>query len=124
MQFCRRRRIDKTNISTPVGVDQRSANCLEEVIRSITRPSGVGVDHCVLASPSVIHCQFFGSCRSIASTLASLWNYSTAHELLLSDRKIFFSKTNNPPPFKLRKLLEFLLISSWRRTLISLNVFH
>ncbi|GFV13079.1 uncharacterized protein TNCV_4714041 [Trichonephila clavipes] len=32
----RRRRIDEANISTPVAVDQRAANCLEEAVRSFT----------------------------------------------------------------------------------------
>ncbi|PRD31576.1 UNVERIFIED_CONTAM: hypothetical protein NCL1_23143 [Trichonephila clavipes] len=32
----RRRRIDEAAISTPVAVDQRAANCLEEAVRSFT----------------------------------------------------------------------------------------
>ncbi|PRD31560.1 UNVERIFIED_CONTAM: hypothetical protein NCL1_23207 [Trichonephila clavipes] len=34
--FFRRRRIDEADISTPVAVDQRAANCLEEAVRSFT----------------------------------------------------------------------------------------
>ncbi|GFV88178.1 hypothetical protein TNCV_3243271 [Trichonephila clavipes] len=34
---CRRlRRIDEADISTPVAVDQRAANCLEKAVRSLT----------------------------------------------------------------------------------------
>ncbi|GFX20158.1 uncharacterized protein TNCV_1437181 [Trichonephila clavipes] len=33
----RRRRIDEADISTPVAVDQRAFNCLEEAVRSFTR---------------------------------------------------------------------------------------
>ncbi|GFX77766.1 uncharacterized protein TNCV_1106831 [Trichonephila clavipes] len=32
----RRRQIDEANISTPVAVDQRAANCLEEAVQSFT----------------------------------------------------------------------------------------
>ncbi|GFX72027.1 hypothetical protein TNCV_1892341, partial [Trichonephila clavipes] len=31
-----RQRIDEVDISTPVAVDQRAANCLEEAVRSFT----------------------------------------------------------------------------------------
>ncbi|GFW20220.1 hypothetical protein TNCV_1855441 [Trichonephila clavipes] len=54
-------------------------------------PCGAGVDRRALTSSSVIHrqfCEFFGFRRSTASKLASLWNCSAAHELLLPDRKI------------------------------------
>ncbi|GFU66199.1 hypothetical protein TNCV_2858721 [Trichonephila clavipes] len=50
-----------------------------------------GVNRRALTSPSVVHCQFFklvSTRRSTASKLVSLWNYSTAHKLLLRDRKI------------------------------------
>ncbi|GFY24435.1 uncharacterized protein TNCV_1014831 [Trichonephila clavipes] len=52
---------------------------------------GAGVDRHALTSPSVTHCRFFelfGARRSTASKIASLWNCSTAHELLLRDREI------------------------------------
>ncbi|GFX43614.1 uncharacterized protein TNCV_510631 [Trichonephila clavipes] len=32
-RYSRRRRIDEANISTPVAVDRRGANCLEEALR-------------------------------------------------------------------------------------------
>ncbi|GFV77674.1 hypothetical protein TNCV_616941 [Trichonephila clavipes] len=54
-------------------------------------PCGADVDHRGLTSPSVAYFQFFELCgahRSTASKLASFWNCSTAHELLLHDRKI------------------------------------
>ncbi|GFT01198.1 uncharacterized protein TNCV_3373201 [Trichonephila clavipes] len=34
--YTRRRQIDEADISTPVAVDQRAANCLEEAVRSFT----------------------------------------------------------------------------------------
>ncbi|GFU72080.1 uncharacterized protein TNCV_2976651 [Trichonephila clavipes] len=83
----KRRCIGEVNISTPVAVDHRAANCLEDH----SPPCGAGVASCVLTSSFVIHCQFFklfAVRRSTASKLASLWNCSTAHELLLYDRKI------------------------------------
>ncbi|GFV50194.1 hypothetical protein TNCV_621071 [Trichonephila clavipes] len=49
------------------------------------------IDGRALTSPSVVHWQFFelfGSRRSTASKLASLWNCSAAHELILRNRKI------------------------------------
>ncbi|GFX25343.1 uncharacterized protein TNCV_1275031 [Trichonephila clavipes] len=82
------RRIDEDEISTPVAVNQRAANCLGEAVRSFT---AAGANQCILASPSTIHCQFFelfGARRSTASKLASLWNCSPAHKLLLRGRKI------------------------------------
>ncbi|GFU27572.1 uncharacterized protein TNCV_282931 [Trichonephila clavipes] len=79
----RRRRIDEADISTPVAVDQRTANYLKEYGHS---PScGAGVDRHALKSPSIVHCQFFelfGAHRSTASKLASPWNCSAGHELL------------------------------------------
>ncbi|GFX62272.1 hypothetical protein TNCV_3306451 [Trichonephila clavipes] len=54
-------------------------------------PCGAGVDRRALTSTSIVHCQvfeLFSACRSTASKLASLWNCSAAHELLLLDRKI------------------------------------
>ncbi|GFX14892.1 hypothetical protein TNCV_1486341 [Trichonephila clavipes] len=54
-------------------------------------PCEAGVDRRSLTSPSVVHSQFFelfGARRSTAFKLASLWNCSAAHELLLRDRKI------------------------------------
>ncbi|GFS87938.1 hypothetical protein TNCV_3426881 [Trichonephila clavipes] len=53
-------------------------------------PCGAGVDRRALTSPFIVHCQFFelfGARRTTASKLASLWNYSAAHELLFRDRK-------------------------------------
>ncbi|GFY13249.1 hypothetical protein TNCV_2335131 [Trichonephila clavipes] len=52
---CRRQQINEADICTPVAVDQRAANCLEEAIRS-SPPCKLGVDHLTLASPSVDHC--------------------------------------------------------------------
>ncbi|GFT70432.1 hypothetical protein TNCV_2658631 [Trichonephila clavipes] len=56
-------------------------------------PCGAGVDRHALTSPSVVYCQFFelfGARRSTASKFTSLWNCSTAHELVLCERKILF----------------------------------
>ncbi|GFY04475.1 hypothetical protein TNCV_4415631 [Trichonephila clavipes] len=79
--------VDEADISTPVAVYQRAANYLEKSVRSFT----AGVDRHALTLPFVVSCQFlelFGARRSTASKLASLWNCSAAHELLLCDRKI------------------------------------
>ena len=51
------RRIDKVEISTPVEIDQRTANYLEEGVWSLTIIEGL--DNRALMSPSVVHCQFF-----------------------------------------------------------------
>ncbi|GFY11089.1 uncharacterized protein TNCV_4470751 [Trichonephila clavipes] len=83
----RLRRIDEVDISTPVEVDQRAAYCLEEAVRLFTAMRS----RCQSSRAdvtSIVHCQLFDVRWSTASKLASLWNCSTAHELLLSDRKI------------------------------------
>ncbi|GFT43057.1 uncharacterized protein TNCV_3768981 [Trichonephila clavipes] len=84
-QCSRRQRIDEADISTPVAVDQWAA---WRKLWGDSPPCGAGADRGALTSPSVDHCQLFGARRSTASKLASLWNDSTAHELLLRDRKI------------------------------------
>ncbi|GFT56022.1 hypothetical protein TNCV_3117081 [Trichonephila clavipes] len=81
--------MDEANISTPVAVDQRAANCLEEVVRH-SPPCGASVGRPTLTLSSVVNCQFFvlfGARRSTPSKLAILCNCSAAHELLLLDRK-------------------------------------
>ncbi|GFY14614.1 hypothetical protein TNCV_4828171 [Trichonephila clavipes] len=75
---------DVEGLPIPVAVDQRAAN-------GHSPPSGAGVDRRAQASPSVVHCQFFKlfvTRRSTASKLTTLWDCSTAHELLLRNRKI------------------------------------
>ncbi|GFW21090.1 hypothetical protein TNCV_2703301 [Trichonephila clavipes] len=70
----RRRRIDEADISTPVVIDQRAANYLEEAVRSFTTMRSRSRSS-TLTSSSVIHSQFFelfGAHRSTASNLASL----------------------------------------------------
>ncbi|GFW84906.1 uncharacterized protein TNCV_681941 [Trichonephila clavipes] len=59
----RRQRIDKVDISTPVAIDQRVANCLEETVRSFTsmrsscRSSHVDVTfRCPLSVLQVVRC--------------------------------------------------------------------
>ncbi|GFX79621.1 uncharacterized protein TNCV_826091 [Trichonephila clavipes] len=88
---CRRRLIDEAYISTPAAVAQRAANCLEKAVQSFpAMQRRCRLSHAD-ASSFVIHCQFFelfGSRRSPAFKLASLWNCLAAHELLLRDRKI------------------------------------
>ncbi|GFV11554.1 uncharacterized protein TNCV_975461 [Trichonephila clavipes] len=87
----RHRRIHEVDISTPVAVDQRAANCRAIHYYGHSPLRGAGVDRRALTSPSVVHCQFFelfGARRSTASKLTSLWNCSAAPELLLRDRKI------------------------------------
>ncbi|GFW44268.1 uncharacterized protein TNCV_1746971 [Trichonephila clavipes] len=86
----RSRRIDEANISTSVAVDQRAANYLAEAVLSFTamwsryRSSRADV---TFRRPLPVF-ELFGARRSTASKLASLWNCSAAHELLLRDRKI------------------------------------
>ena len=115
-----RRCIDEAEISTPVVVDQCAANCLKEAVLSFTAMRSKSRSQvCALTSPSVDHFQFFdlfSARRFNASKLASLWNCSAAHELHLRDRKSSFSKADNPPPFQLYKLFEFLLLLSYRHT--------
>ncbi|GFV18728.1 uncharacterized protein TNCV_4756151 [Trichonephila clavipes] len=87
-RYSRHRRFDEADISTPVAIDQRTANCLDEAVRSFIAMRS-SVDRLTLTSPSLIYCPFFkpfGARRSTVSKLASLWNFS--HELLLRDRKI------------------------------------
>ncbi|GFW24336.1 uncharacterized protein TNCV_605831 [Trichonephila clavipes] len=50
----RRRQIDEADISTPVAVDQRAANYLEEAVRSFTAMQS----RCRSSHASVVHCQF------------------------------------------------------------------
>ena len=91
LRCSRRRRIDEADISTPVTVDQRVANCLGKLY-SYSPPCGAVVDRSALASPSIVHCQIFesfGARRSTASKLVSLWNCFVAYELLLRCRKTF-----------------------------------
>ncbi|PRD32167.1 UNVERIFIED_CONTAM: hypothetical protein NCL1_21324 [Trichonephila clavipes] len=76
-------------------------------------------------SPSIVPCQFFelfGALLSTASKLASLWNCSAAHELLLRDRKSSFSMANNPPPSKLRLETEFVNESTNKNNFIIIGL--
>ncbi|GFV61986.1 uncharacterized protein TNCV_4107891 [Trichonephila clavipes] len=86
----RRRRIDEADISTSVAVDQRTAKCLEEAVRSFTvmgsrcRSSRADVTfHRPLPVFRVARCSSVHCFQT-----ASMWKGSTAHELLLRDRKI------------------------------------
>ncbi|GFS89315.1 uncharacterized protein TNCV_3399891 [Trichonephila clavipes] len=88
----RRRRIDEVDIKTPVPVDQRSTNCLEEAVRSFTgsrfrslrsdvnfrRPLPVFL----VVRCSSVHC---------FQTRITVELFS-AHELLLRNRKILLLK--------------------------------
>ncbi|GFY19488.1 uncharacterized protein TNCV_4646621 [Trichonephila clavipes] len=106
----RLRRIDEADNSTPVEVDQRTSNCLEEAVRSSSRADVTFP--CPLPFLRVVRCS-----SVTASKLVALWNCSCKHELSYCViRKSSFSMADNRPPLKLRKLLEFLLISSWRHT--------
>ncbi|GFS75007.1 uncharacterized protein TNCV_1396651 [Trichonephila clavipes] len=80
----RRRRIDEADISRPVAVDQRAANCLEEAVRLFTTMQS----RCHL--PSFI-ASFLSYSVLVGSLLPNshLWNCSTAHEVLLRDKEIF-----------------------------------
>ncbi|GFU40473.1 hypothetical protein TNCV_1208341 [Trichonephila clavipes] len=70
----RHRIIDEVDITTPVAVNQRAANCLEELYGH-SLPCGALIDCFTLTSPSVVHCQFLelvGTLRSTASKLTLL----------------------------------------------------
>ncbi|GFT99724.1 transposable element Tcb1 transposase [Trichonephila clavipes] len=105
--LCRRRRrkkINEADINTSVAVDQRAANCLGETIQSVT-----GMQTSYLSSRADVTfyrpLPVFQDVRCslvTASKLASLLNCSTAHELILSDRKILFQEGRRLSSFKLR----------------------
>ncbi|GFX68289.1 uncharacterized protein TNCV_2816641 [Trichonephila clavipes] len=84
----RHRRIDEADISTLVAVDQCAANYLEEAVRSFP----VIPSRCRSSRADITFRRPLPVFRivrwSTASKLASLWNCSAAHELLLHDRKI------------------------------------
>ncbi|GFT92212.1 uncharacterized protein TNCV_3134831 [Trichonephila clavipes] len=107
-----------TRPRTPAAVDQHAAKCLEKAVRSFT----VMRSRCRLSRADVSFRHLLPVFRVVlclsatASKLATLWNCSAAHELLLCIGKFPFSKADNSPLYKLCKLLEFLLISSWRHT--------
>ncbi|GFU75808.1 hypothetical protein TNCV_1652681 [Trichonephila clavipes] len=104
-QLCsRRRRIDEADISTPVAVDQRATNCLEEAVRSF----GAGVDdrHALQSSTAC-----FWSCSVLVGPLLPNSHHCGIVPLHTSSYcatgKSSFTKADNLPTFKLRKLLEF-----------------
>ena len=119
--WCSKRwRIDEAVISTTVAVHQRAANSQEEAVwtftakRSKCRPLRIVLTFLQLSSasfsscsmlirpplPNLIHCAFV--------PLRTLYYCSTG--------KSSFSTADNPLPFKLHKLLEFLLLRPWRHT--------
>ena len=85
--------IDELTKPTLVHLQQQT-NVLPTAQRKLydhSTPCGAGVNCRALTSPFVIYCQFFELFAvrwSIASRLASLWNSSAAHHLLLRNRKI------------------------------------
>ncbi|GFV90792.1 hypothetical protein TNCV_2323611 [Trichonephila clavipes] len=82
-------------------------------------PWGAGVDRHTLTSPSVVYCQYFQLIVLVAPLLSNSHHCGTVPLLtnvFLRDRKILLPKADNHPSFKLRKLLEFLLVSSRRHT--------
>ncbi|GFY07326.1 hypothetical protein TNCV_5085131 [Trichonephila clavipes] len=102
------RRIEEADISSALAVDQRA---VDEAVRSFT----ADVDRHLPSSTSS-----FSSCSVLVGPLLSNAHHCGTVPLHTSSYcaigKFFFSKANNPPPFKLHKLLKFLLISSWMHT--------
>ncbi|GFX34902.1 uncharacterized protein TNCV_2328421 [Trichonephila clavipes] len=121
----RHRRIDQADICTPVAVDQRAANCLDEVVRSFTamwsRCRSSRTDITFRLSLPV----FPRSARqSTSSKLASLWNCFAAQELLLRDRKVLLLKSPYSTPAQTPQVVGifpyFVVEAYW----VSLNVHH
>ena len=116
----RRRRINVADINTPVAVDQRAASYLEEAVRSFT----VMRNRCYRLA--LRHLLKFTASFSSYSVLVDLPFPNSHHcgtvplhtSFYCAIAKSYFSKADNPLPFKLRKLLEFLHLTSWRLTLV------
>ncbi|GFV41125.1 uncharacterized protein TNCV_2667161 [Trichonephila clavipes] len=85
--------IDEVDISTPVAVDQRVANCLEEALRSFTtmwnryRSSRFDIFRRPLQVFRVVRCSSVHCFETRISV-----ELSAAHELLLRDMKILILK--------------------------------
>ena len=98
-QRCSRLRpIDEAEISTPVVVNQLAASARRKLYG---HSPPAGVDRRALTSTSVVNCQFFelfGACRFPSYKLASPWNCSAAHELLLCYWKILLLEVRNSSP--------------------------
>ncbi|GFX29384.1 uncharacterized protein TNCV_3997601 [Trichonephila clavipes] len=105
-RYSRRRRIDETDISTHVAVDQRVTNCLEEAVRSFTamwsrcRSSRVDVTfrRPLLIFPSclVLVCPLFTNSHLCGTVPQHTSSYCAIG-------KSSFLKADNPPLFKLRR---------------------
>ncbi|GFW77586.1 hypothetical protein TNCV_2499781 [Trichonephila clavipes] len=67
-------------------------------------PCGVSIDRRVVASPSVVHCQFFVLFGSLLPNSHHCGTVPLHTSSCSNSRggKSSFSKTDNPPPFKLR----------------------
>ncbi|GFU28594.1 hypothetical protein TNCV_468031 [Trichonephila clavipes] len=105
---------DRSGEEAGQAVDQRAANCLDEAVRSFTTMwrfqsslADVTFRHSLpdfrVVLCSSVHC--FQTCITVEI------------ELILRDRKILLLEGRLSPPFKFRKLLKCLLISSWMHTL-------
>ncbi|GFX89606.1 hypothetical protein TNCV_72991 [Trichonephila clavipes] len=114
----KRRRINEIDISTPIVVDQRAPTAWRKLYGH-SLPCGAVVNCRVLTPPSIVHSQFLELISARRSTASNSPHYGTAPLYTSSNcaiGKYSFSKSDNPHPSKLRMLLEFLLISSWRPT--------
>ncbi|GFV31645.1 uncharacterized protein TNCV_692191 [Trichonephila clavipes] len=101
----RRRRIDEADISTPVVVDQRAANCLKEAVRSST----VMRSRCQSSRSDVTFRRplpVFRAIRCSSCPLLPNTHHCVPVPLHMSSYcvigKSSFSKVDNPPPFKLQ----------------------
>ena len=120
-RYSRRQRIDEVHISILIALDQHASNYLEEAVRSLTAMRS----RCrsSRANVSLHRYSQFSSCSVLVGSLL-LSDISLHHcgSILLHTNcycaigKSSFSKANIPLLFKLRELLEFLLIRSWRHT--------
>ena len=111
----RHRHIDEADTSTPVAVDQAAVNCLEKAAWSFTAMR----NRCRSLRANVIFRRPLTIFRVVWWKLVHCFQTRITVELFRCTRSVIarmekssFSKTNNPPPFKLRKLLEFLLFQS------------
>ncbi|GFV16757.1 uncharacterized protein TNCV_515681 [Trichonephila clavipes] len=97
-------RIDETDISTAVAVDQRTANCIDEAVRSITamrsRWRSLRADVTFHRPLSVFR---FFRCSSVhCFQTRIISNCSAAHDPYCAIGKSSFSKGDNFPLFKLQ----------------------
>ena len=118
-RYSRHQRIDEVEINTPVAIDQRAANSLEEAVWSFTTMrsrcrSSLRWRHLPSSTASSFSCLVFVGPLLLNSHYCGTVPLHTRFYYAIG--KSTSSKADNPPPFKLRKLLKFLLLPSCRHT--------